>query len=322
VPPPVPAERLNGFTLAHQGYRVYDGYGAQLTTRSLDTMAGAGISAIAIVPYSYLPDNETPGPLTVVRSAGTENDEAVLFAHFAARQRGQFTLLKPQIWVRGSWPGEVKFNRAADWDTFFANYRHWLAHYALMAEMYNWDALCIGTELKETTLHAPAAWRSLIRMTRALYDGPLTYAANWGEECEKLTFWRDLDVVGVNCYYPLAKDSSADLTTLEAGAEQIMARLAEIHQAAGRPLWLTEIGFRSARAPWVSPHAEANGRPVDEAAQARCYEVMIRAIEARDWITGQFWWKWPSYLAHDEDNGRGYMPYGKTAMQVLQKYWK
>lgn len=318
---PMPNRMLNGFTFAHEGYRIYNGYGARQADTSLAMLRSLGANAVSIVPYSYLPSPRTPGPIPVVSGAGSENDEAVLYAHFAAQRRGLFTMLKPQIWISGSWPGEVSFANPTDWDVFFREYHAWLAHYALLAEMYGWDGLCIGTEFKAATLQFPERWRGLIRMARELYDGPLTYAANWGEECENLTFWPELDAVGVNCYYPLSDKPEAGQADLEAGVERVMERLAALHRASDRPIWLTEVGFRSAGEPWLSPHAEAEDRPIDEAAQARCYRVMLAAVAERDWIRGQFWWKWPSHLSHDEDEGRGYNPYRKPAADVVKAFW-
>ena len=315
--------RLHGFTLAHEGYRVYNGYGGGRAAQSIQEMQQIGIDAVAIVPYSYMANPNRPDPIPVSRSAGSENDEAVLFSHFAAQEQGQYTLLKPQIWLgRGSWPGDVRFDKDQDWQAFFTYYKRWIIHYALLAEMYGFDGLCIGTEFRHTTLEKPDDWRALIQDIRKIYRGDLTYAANWGEECEQLSFWEALDFVGVNCYYPLHKDEGASDQDLQKGAQRVVDKLESIQRKAQRPVWLTEIGYRSATAPWQSPHAEAGQRAIDDQAQARCYEAILAATYQKDWIKGYFWWKWPSDLSHDESNGRGYMPVGKPAQAVLSRYYE
>lgn len=312
-----------GFTFAHEGYRVYNGYGSERARQSIQALQALGVNALAIVPYSYMPNPNQPSPFPLMRKAGTENDEAVLFAHFVAQRNGQMTLLKPQIWLgRGSWPGDVNFDTASDWPLFFQYYKRWIAHYALLAEMYGFDALCIGTELRYTTLQQPAEWQRLIADLRHIYSGTMTYAANWGEEAEQLTFWHDLDVIGVNCYYPLSSSPSATKADLEVGAARIMDKLANIAAQAQRPMWLTEVGFRSAVAPWVSPHAEAGDRAVDTLAQAQCYELLLAAAADKPWLQGMFWWKWPSDMSHDESKGRGYMPLGKPTERVLAKAYR
>ncbi|MEL6833055.1 MAG: glycosyl hydrolase [Bacteroidota bacterium] len=315
-------QKLNGFTLAHEGYRIYNGYGGQRAQQSLVAMQQIGIDAVAVVPYSYMANPNRPDPIPVSRQAGAENDEAVLFSHFSAQELGQYTLLKPQIWLgSGSWPGDVNFSSEAEWEQFFTYYKRWIMHYALLGELYGFDGFCIGTELRYTTLRQPDKWRALIQDIRKVYRGDLTYAANWGEECEKLTFWKDLDFIGVNCYYPLHQQDKASEAELARGAERVVQKLEHIHEQADRPIWLTEIGYRSATSAWKSPHAEAERRAVDEQAQAQCYEAILAATYNKDWVGGYFWWKWPCDLSYDEDRGRGYMPLGKPAQQVLARYY-
>lgn len=312
---------LKGFTLAHEGYRIFNGYGSANARQSIATLSALGNEAIAIVPYSYMRNPERPTPIPVATGAGGENDEAVLFSHFSAQDLGGFTLLKPQIWIGSGWPGDINFTTDEDWQAFFDYYGNWIKHYAFLAELYGFDALCIGTEMKQTTLKRPNEWRQLIREIRSIYRGTLTYAANWGEECEKLAFWSDLDFIGINCYYPLSKSDNPTDEELQNGVDRIMAKLERTHQKADRPVWFTEIGYRSAQHPWKSPHAEAEQRPVDENGQARCYEIMLGAVQQNEWIKGLFWWKWSAYLPHNEDWGRGYMPYDKAAEAVLARYY-
>jgi hypothetical protein len=321
-PLPLPQQRLHGFTLAHEGYRIYNGYGGALAQQSLQAMQQHGIDAVAIVPYSYMANANRPDPIPVVERAGTENDEAVLFSHFSAKDLGQFTLLKPQIWLGGgSWPGDISFTGKKDWEAFFRYYKNWIMHYSLLAELYQIDALCAGTEMRHTTLEQPEMWGNLVKDIRQIYSGPLTYAANWGEECEKMSFWEAFDFIGINCYYPLSKGDHADLADLKDGAAAVVKKMYNIHRKADRPVWLTEIGYRSAEESWKNPHAEAADRAIDETAQANCYEAMLSATQNEDWIKGYFWWKWPSDMSHDESNGRGYMPLGKPAATVLEKYY-
>lgn len=315
---PVPKQRLHGFTFAHEGYRIYNGYGSARAFASLRAMQQTGIEAVAIVPYSFMPNANRPDPIPVAQRAGSENDEATVFAHLSAQSLGQFTLLKPQIWMGGgSWPGDISFDKEADWQAFFTYYDRWIQHYALLSAMYGFDAFCIGTELRHTTLQQPEKWRELIASIRHIYTGPLTYAANWGEECEKLTFWPELDFIGINCYYPLYEGENPSDADLQQGADRIVEKMQAVSKKAQRPVWLTEVGYRSATAPWEQPHAEAGNRAIDEQAQARAYEVMLTACRDEKWLLAYFWWKWPCDLDHDESRGRGYSPFGKPAEKVL-----
>ena len=314
-------DRLNGFTLAHEGYRIYNGYGGQSAKHSLEHLASIGTNAIAIVPYSFMRSAKKATPIPVSDRAGSENDQSVLFSHFSAKALGQFTLLKPQIWLNGSWPGDIDFDDDQSWQQFFTYYRTWIMHYALLAEMNDFDGFCIGTEFRHVTLKHPEFWKALIKDIRKIYHGSLTYAANWGEECEKITFWADLDFIGVNCYYPLHKKDNATKADLQAGAKKNLAKIKRIHDKYKRNVWFTEVGFRSATTPWTSPHEEAGTRLVDDEAQALCYDILLNELEQNEWVTGIFWWKWPADLTHNEDHGRGYMPFGKETENVVRRYY-
>ncbi|THH41542.1 hypothetical protein E4021_02815 [Neolewinella litorea] len=239
----------------------------------------------------------------------------------AAHDRGLTVLLKPQIWIRGSWPGEIDFADEAGWEQFFSAYEDWILHYGKMAQAEDVAALCIGTELVHTTLKHPDRWRKIIAALREVYDGQLTYAANWGEEFENLSFWADLDVMGLNSYYPLSSEKQPTDAELQAGAHRWMQMADSISEAHDRPLWLTEVGYRSVADAWQNPHAEAGDREESLEAQARCYTALAGAVRESARLQGMFVWKWPSYLGHTEGRGNtrntGFVPGGKPAASVL-----
>ena len=315
---------LTGMTFAHEGYRVYNGYGGSEVAPSLDSLTTLNVNAIAIVPYTYMPAPDRVGDLPVPTGAGSENDGAVIYSIQQAHQRGLTVLLKPQIWVGGSWPGAVDFTTEAEWDRFFSTYERWITHYARMAEDQGVAALCIGTELVRATLEYPDRWREMIAKLRRVYGGQLTYAANWGQEFENITFWSDLDVIGLNSYYPLATTAKATDKDLAAGAERWMRLADSISTAAGRPLWLTEVGYRSVEGAWINPHAEAGDRLASVRDQQRSYRALLSAAQSSRRLTGMFVWKWPSYLGYTDrwdSADRGYTPGGKPAGHLLREFY-
>ncbi|MBB4078133.1 hypothetical protein GGR28_000734 [Lewinella aquimaris] len=316
---------LRGMTVAHEGYRVYNGYGGSGIGPSLDSLQRMHVNSVAIVPYTFMRQAGEVGELPVPDGAGSENDPAVRFAIREARKRNCFVLLKPQIWVSGGWPGDVNFESEEKWDKFFRAYRDWIMHYGKMAEEEGVEALCIGTELVETTLGHPDAWRSIIADLRKVYSGKLTYAANWGREFEQLTFWADLDAIGLNSYYPLSTSDRPTDAELRAGAETWMHLADSVSVAFDRPLWLTEVGFRSVERAWLNPHAEAGERSASLRDQARCYDALLTASLNSERLRGMFIWKWPSYLGHDEgrrSTNTGFTPGGKPAGELLGNFYR
>src|SRR5690606_16591833 len=47
---------------------------------------------------------------------------------------GITNMLKPHLWVRGGWVGEIEMRNEEDWKTWFDNYSHFILDYARLAE--------------------------------------------------------------------------------------------------------------------------------------------------------------------------------------------
>ncbi len=314
---------LKGFNFAHEGYRIYNGYGSQLAKESLERTVEIGANAIAIVPYSYMRNPEEPTEIPIYQGTGGENDQAVLFSHYEAKKMGMSTMLKPQIWVgRNSWPGDIKMKNEKDWATFFNNYYRWIRHYAMIAEINEIDSYCIGVEFAKATLAKEKEWRKMIRKIRGIYSGQLTYAANWGDEFENVTFWDELDFIGLNCYYPLSKSDNPSKRELTKAFDQVIQKIEKVCNKYNKPLVFTEIGFRSVEAPWKNPHAKEGDRPFNDTHQKLCYAVVLEGIKDKEWCNGILWWKWPSHLSYRGSRNKGFSPNSKQTEDVISKYFK
>tara|TARA_R110002051_G_scaffold4043_1_gene21394 strand:- start:32170 stop:34485 length:2316 start_codon:yes stop_codon:yes gene_type:complete len=311
---------LKGFNFAHEGYSIYNGYGSKKATESLLKQKSMGSNAMAIVPYTGINDINTPTPLHFSNSAGSENDEAVVHALSTAHDIGMYTMLKPQIYVGGSWPGGIEMPTDEEWNMFHDHYYRWIRHYAFLAEIHNMDALCIGVEFTKATLLQPNAWRSMIKKTRGLFNGHLTYAANWGEEFEQIEFWDDLDYIGLNCYYPLSKADNPTDQEMSENFSMVKQKIKKVYERFDKPIVFTEIGFRSIDAPWKNPHAEAD-ESINEEMQARCYEIIFKGIENEPWCKGILWWKFPSFLEYRGDQNNAFTPNNKLAEETVRKWF-
>ena len=115
-------------------------------------------------------------------------------------------------------------------------------------------------------------WRKLIRQTRSLYQGQLTYAANF-DQYHEVTFWDSLDFIGVNAYFSLRsdlltsiddasepdnRDSAQLLAQLEDGWQTVLGEIETFRQdnfIADKPVIFTELGYtyrtNSTIAPWA-----------------------------------------------------------------------
>ncbi len=311
---------FHGFNFAHEGYDIYNGYGSKLAKESIDSLSTLGVNALAIVPYSFMRDRTKPSFLPLMDRAGSETDESVIATHLQAKEKNLYTLLKPQIWVHDSWPGDIKMKSEKDWNLFFDYYYRWIRHYALIAEIYEMDILCLGVELSEATQTHPQKWKELIQKIRGIYSGKITYAANWGNEFEDLSFADQLDYIGINCYYPLSKNKHPDKDDLVHGFKKIAQKIKQKSIQTGKPILFTEIGFRSIQAPWIQPHERHNGQKITQKDQALCYQIVLKELEGQNWCAGIFWWKWPSYLNHRKPNNSGFTPNRKLAAKVFKRF--
>jgi hypothetical protein len=313
---------LQGFNFTHEGYQVFNGYGSKMAKESMERVRNLGSNVVAIVPYSWMGDPQSPTNFRFSQRAGSENDESVIHTISQAKEQGLFTLLKPHVWIHNSWPGEVEMTTEQDWNLFFEHYYQWISHYALMAEMHEVDVLCIGVEFTTATLKQENHWRNLIGKLRNVYSGHLTYAANWGDEFEQVTFWDQLDLIGLNCYYPLSNNSKSNQNELEHGFASVLDKVDKVKTRYNKPLLITEIGFRSVEAPWMSPHEEAGNKNFNEDDQAKAYSAVFQVLANTTVVDGIFWWKWPTNLEHRSEQDRRFVPYGKKSEKVIDHWFK
>ena len=317
-----PKACFRGFNFTHEGYQIYNGYISQKATESLQHIHSIGSNAVAIVPYTGMRDHTKPAFLPHSNGPGTENDESIIHSLFEAKKLGMTTLIKPQVWLWNSWPGDVQMKSEEDWQQFFDYYYRWIRHYAMMSEMREADIFCLGVEFSHATLSHEKEWRAILKKIRGLFKGPITYAANWGQEFEKIELWEELDYIGINCYYPLSKKDSPTEKELKEGCELIMQKVNKVYEKYQKPILFTEIGFRSVEAPWQHPHEEAGSRNYNGAHQAQAYRITFEAIKGQPWCQGIFWWKWPTIMTNSGSNDRRFIPYKKPAEEVIKEYYQ
>ncbi len=195
---------------------------------------------------------------------------------------------------------------------------------ARLAARVHADVFVIGTELGKAVQARPDFFRRLIRDVRAVYGGRLTYAANWYDDAEHVAFWRDLDFVGVQAYFPLSTAPDPGLAALRAGWQRPRALLERLARVSGRPILFTEMGYRStpgaAAEPWAWPE---RGRedPPDSALQARLYEAAFEELWPRAWFGGLVVWKLDADTLRRDRRAADFTPQGKPAEAVLRRYF-
>lgn len=313
-----------GFCYAHEGYQIYNGYLSRKSFESLQKLRALGSDWISLTPFGYLDDRNKPSYLHYSFGAGAESDESLIAAAGFAKKLGMRVMLKPHVLMNSwnwGWPGEIEMKTGEDWRLFFKYYNSWIRHYALLAEMYEMDIFCIGVELTHTTRDRQSEWREMISRIRQIYRGPLVYAANWFQEFEQITFWDELDYIGLNLYYPLSQKDTVTVADLINGMNTGMPVVERIVRKYNKPLLLTEVGFTSSAQPWKTPHERNRGAPVAFEDQAMCYQAIFKSFWDKDWFFGFYWWKWPTYLEYGGPNNNDFTPNGKPAEKVVAEWY-
>ncbi len=296
------------------------GYGTDVSRKSLERLRALGVDSVSLTPFGYMPSVSSTEVRMANRHPGSESDDAVSGAARQARTLGMRVMLKPHIWIRnGDWIGQQVFADDAAFAQWFESYRQFITHYAALAEREKMDWLVIGTELVRASGRERARWQSLIAELRRLYHGKLIYAANWDEN--GVVFWDLLDAVGLQAYEPVVTRNRASDEEMRAGWKRIAAKMEALGRKTGKPVIITELGYRAARDAAVAPHTwpESDSAAVfDGEHQAHCYRVALEALMGASWCAGVYVWKWFSDSA-DEQGPTDFSPAGKPAEKVLRE---
>jgi hypothetical protein len=275
-------QRLNGFNvIATPGHP----FGEASATEALTAARRLGATAVAIVPFLWQPRPTSPD---VVR--GNDMSDGELRAAIrSARALGIAVIVKPHVWVPGSWAGAVEPASEPAWRSWFTAYREHLVRISTIAAEEDANMVAIGTELTKTTHRTE--WHDLIVALRAVFPRTLLYVAHNAEEAEAVPFWAELDMIGVTIYPPLGADH--DVAGRAIIMQQIGDRLESLAARAGKPIMVGEIGLRSAEGaaakPWESP--EERPAAPDPLLQAAVLSEWVRALD-RPAIRALLVWRW------------------------------
>ena len=292
----------------------------------MQPIVALGSDCIAVIPYAFT----RPGQPAVRYNIAQwqwwgERPEGVSASIALAHKAGLKVMLKPQVYVPGSWTGQLDFDTPEDWARWEADYTGYIVDMARIADSMRVDLFCIGTEFARSVARRPAFWTGLIRRVRAEYGGKLTYAANW-DEWEATPFWEELDYVGVNAYFPLLPDPTPTVEALSAAWAPIALRLEALSKKTGRPILFTEYGYLSVdQCAWRTWELEADvqSHKINQAAQANALAALWNAFGGRSWWAGGFLWKWfPEMQGHEGYPERDYTPQGKDAEEALRRIFK
>ena len=277
---------------------------------------------IAVIPYAFT----KPGEASVHFNASSnwkwwgESLEGVRTTIDSAHKNNIHVMLKPQVFVPGSWVGAIDFNSEQEWQAWEKDYENYIMAFTTVAAERNAEMICIGTEFSKSVEKRTFFWKKLIADIRQKYSGKLVYASNWNDY-NTIGFWDDLDFVGIDAYFPLSEDITPSVSVLENAWKPYMDSLRVFQKRVNKKIIFTEYGYLSvdgcAGKGWEI-EKRVRSTPINEQAQANAIETLWKVCGKETWWHGGFLWKWfPEGMGHEGYKERDYTPQGKLAEKIL-----
>jgi hypothetical protein len=320
---------VRGMTIGpiENAYHPGIGYGSRAYERALDECRAMGAEWVSVTPFGRVNDLSGRGVDLTFEQPFASNRAAVRRAIEQAHARGLRVLVVPHLWVEsGEWRALIDPGTDAGWARWAASYRRFILEWAKIAEEAHAEMLSVGVELRSwvTTPRAPS-FATIVRDVRAVYRGLVTYSGNW-DDVEDTVILGELDVIGVNAFYPLADKEGAGAKDLLAGGERVREKVHRLAEAWRKPVLFTEIGYTArpdpAVRPWEWPDAMKSVK-VDEDAQALAYFALLAPLLDEPDFAGFFVWR--LYADPDDVSQEaewGFSPRGRSAELVVRDAYR
>jgi hypothetical protein len=317
---------LEGAALKYKGvaYLSYapNEYASAGSNLSLNALKNTGANYVSVLVTQYL-SNSTSNAIFPDPNR-TPTDASVIDAINDIHARGMGVLLKPQLLCEdGQGQGDLAPTNPTAW---FASYATFINHYAQIAQNNGVELFCVGCELNHLdTSNYDANWRTVISGVRAIYKGPLTYAADWSTYA-RISFWGALDYAGIDAYFPLSNAQTPSVANCVAGwssynGHNWLQEIETFQATVNKPVLFTEIGYRSYDYAAMSPWDWTNNHPYNANGQANCYEAAWQVFANKPWFAGMFWWGWTPDSKAGGAGDTNYTPQNKPAQSVLTADW-
>ncbi|RLD29252.1 MAG: glycoside hydrolase [Bacteroidetes bacterium] len=295
-----------------------------LYEQHIEPVVNINANYAAIMPFGFIRDlNEPKIAFNTERQWYGETKAGAKQNIEALKKKHIKIMLKPQVWVwHGEFTGNIEMSNEEDWSILEDSYSEFILLYAKLAQETKVEILCIGTELKKFIANRPQFWFELIKKIRSIYKGQLTYAANW-DEFKRTPFWRELDYIGIDAYFPVSDNKTPTVEDCKVGWQEHKALIKTYSKQFNKPVLFTEYGYRSVdftgKEPWKS---DRNMTQVNLEAQTNATKALFEEFWKEDWFAGGFIWKWyhHHHSAGGEDNTR-FTPQNKPVEDVVREVY-
>ncbi len=318
-----------------QGFGALSEWNGQFSSASaqqaFQNVAATGANSIELSPRIWTQTGTSTS--VFADSAKTESNASLAAAIQTAHADGLSVVLKPEISaLDGTGSGSLK---PSDVAAFFASYKAEIVHLATLAEQSGVETLALGNEMSSLSGAAYLPyWTDIISTVRSVYHGTLTYAAAT-DEAAKVSFWSQLDTIGVNTYPPLSATTTPTVADLVQAWNSVPANpyyaaafdykspvdfLHSLAEQYGKPVLMTEVGYRSLDGTTINPGSWTASGTADVGEQADAYNAFFQVwgTQGGSWFQGAEFWQWDLNNVYSPT---GYSPMGKPALGVLTQYF-
>ena len=252
--------------------------------------------------------------------------EFIEYAHSLKFQ----VMLKPMVHTKDA-PFSIHIN-PTNIEEWFMNYQDIILQYASLAQSLNVELISIGCELLDITSNPNNTeyWLSLITNIRKIYNGNLTYASLFMYEYMNIEFWNELDLIGIDAYFPLTDTTNKypDILQLTDSWMTQLTQLLEWRENANLSInfIFTEVGYPSVNIAPIEPYynpTKCSDNPDDVGGdeyitnmtmQSMCYQALFNGLTSdigKDIVDGIFifWIDTPDtldYYSNNNSNGELY----------------
>ena len=296
----------------------------------IDELADMGCTWVNFPVTAY---QETARSETLaVSKADIPSEADILRVMARAKARGMGIMMMPTVLLRQpgtkDWRGVIN---PPNWDTWFESYRQFIVAMARIAQKGDVDIFVVGSELLSTE-QDQFRWQKTIEMIRYVYKGKLTYSANW-DHYGTVSFWDQLDYVGMNNYYELSKEKNAkhedgsDVTVEELNKTwaPIQNNILTFAARQKKPFMFTEVGWHNLENTLKEPWNYVATGKIDLEVQRRAFASFVETWGKvpKEQFMGAFIWEWyPEGKVVDGNYSHGtYSLQATPALEVVKKWF-
>ncbi len=295
----------------------------EITSDKLVELQSIHAGWVAVIPYGFSRSGRPQVTYDHARQWWGERTEGTRQLIQFAKEHGMKVMLKPHVWVMGEgWTGDYKLKSEDDWKIWEHDFTKYILNHANLANSMDVELFCIGTEYRTPAKERPAFWKRLINEVRKVYNGEITYAANW-DNYDQISWWDAVDYIGIDAYFPLAEGDELSVEEIKRAWIPIKEKLEDFSSKWKKKILFTEYGYQSVNG-GVGKHWEIDKsrENANMEIQSNAYEALYQSLWEEEWFKGGFLWKWHLTTYGSRENKTRFTPQGKPAEKVIAKWYK